>query len=144
MHYIQHSFICHLTDSTVSEVAGIEPRTVATTALAVRRSNDSLVVKAAISHPLRLHFIHTWLYLIQFGYISSTLGYISSTFGYISSTFGYISSSLVLQQLTARSFIEFLRVFETIPAKSAASSHENKQYGNTNFLAIFTVTLIKS
>jgi hypothetical protein len=38
---IQHCFICRLSDSTVSKDAGIEPRTVATTALAVRRSNHS-------------------------------------------------------------------------------------------------------
>ncbi len=43
---IQHCFICRPSDSTVSEDAGIEPRTVATTALAVRRSNNS-----ALSHP---------------------------------------------------------------------------------------------
>ncbi len=30
IYFIQHCFICRLTDSTVSEVAGIEPRTVAT------------------------------------------------------------------------------------------------------------------
>jgi hypothetical protein len=34
-------FICRLSDSTVSEDVGIESRTVATTALAVRRSNHS-------------------------------------------------------------------------------------------------------
>ncbi len=33
---IQHCFICHTSDSTVSEDAEIEPRTVATSALAVR------------------------------------------------------------------------------------------------------------
>ncbi len=38
---IQHCFICRPLDSTVSEDAGIEPSTVATTALAVRRSNHS-------------------------------------------------------------------------------------------------------
>ncbi len=44
---IQHCFICRPSGSTVSEDAGIEPRTVfATTALAVRRSNHS-----AWSHP---------------------------------------------------------------------------------------------
>jgi hypothetical protein len=46
MYDIQHSVICRPSDSTVSEDAGIEPRTVATTALAVRRSNNS-----ARSHP---------------------------------------------------------------------------------------------
>jgi hypothetical protein len=41
MYDIQNCFICHPSDSTVSGDAGIEPRTVATTALAVRRSNYS-------------------------------------------------------------------------------------------------------
>ncbi len=39
MYDIQHCVICCPTNSTVSEDAGIEPRTVATTALAVRRCN---------------------------------------------------------------------------------------------------------
>ncbi len=43
---IQHCFICRPSESTVSENAGIESRTVATTALAVGRSNHS-----ARSHP---------------------------------------------------------------------------------------------
>jgi hypothetical protein len=43
---IQHCFICRPSDSTVPTDAGIEPRTVATCALAVRRSNHY-----ARSHP---------------------------------------------------------------------------------------------
>jgi hypothetical protein len=43
---IQHCFICRPSDSTVLTDAGIEPRTVATAALAVRRSNHK-----AKSHP---------------------------------------------------------------------------------------------
>ncbi len=43
MYYIQHCFICRPSDSTVSEDAEIEPRTVATSALAVRRSNHSAI-----------------------------------------------------------------------------------------------------
>jgi hypothetical protein len=46
MYNIQHCFICRPSDFTVSEDAGIEPRKVATTALAVRRSNHT-----ARSHP---------------------------------------------------------------------------------------------
>ncbi len=46
MYDIQHCFICRPSDSSVSEDAGIESRTVATIALAVRRSNHS-----ARSHP---------------------------------------------------------------------------------------------
>jgi hypothetical protein len=38
-YYIQHCFICGPSDSTVPTDAGIEPRTVATGASAVRRSN---------------------------------------------------------------------------------------------------------
>jgi hypothetical protein len=59
MYDIQHCFICHPSDSTVSEDAGIEPRTVATTALAVRRSNHS-----ARSHPDILFHV---IYLIRIG-----------------------------------------------------------------------------
>ncbi len=46
MYDIQQCFICRPSDSTVSEDAGIEPRTVATTALAVKRSDQS-----ARAHP---------------------------------------------------------------------------------------------
>jgi hypothetical protein len=46
MYVIQHCFICRPSDSTVSEDAGIELKTVATSALAVRCSNLS-----ASSHP---------------------------------------------------------------------------------------------
>jgi hypothetical protein len=38
LYYIQHCFICRPSDSTVPTDAGIEPRTVATGALAVRRT----------------------------------------------------------------------------------------------------------
>jgi hypothetical protein len=58
---IQHCLICRLSNSTVWEDAGIEPRTVATTAVVVRRSNHS-----ARSHPRRRDLIHL-------GYISSTI-----------------------------------------------------------------------
>ncbi len=44
--FFKHCFICRPSDSTVSEDAGIETRTVATTASAVRRFNHS-----ARSHP---------------------------------------------------------------------------------------------
>ena len=46
MYFIQHCFICRPSDSIVSKDAGIEPRTVATSALVVRRSGHS-----ATSHP---------------------------------------------------------------------------------------------
>ena len=41
MYFIQHCFICRPSEFSVSEDAGIEPRTVATSTLAVRRSNRS-------------------------------------------------------------------------------------------------------
>ncbi len=53
-YFIQFCFICRSSDSTVSKDAGIEPRTVTTVALAVRRFNHS-----ARSHSRRLH--KTWL-----------------------------------------------------------------------------------
>jgi hypothetical protein len=84
--YILCSTLLHLpppSDSTVSEDAGIAPRTVATSAVAVRRSSQSVT-----SHP-RLGYI-----LFSLGYISSSLGYISLSLGYFSSSLGYISSSL--------------------------------------------------
>ncbi len=40
LYYIQNCFICRPSDPTVPPDAGIEPRTVATGALAVRRSNQ--------------------------------------------------------------------------------------------------------
>ncbi len=46
-YFIEHCFICRPSDSTVSVDAGIEARTVATPALAVRRS-----IQSARSHPL--------------------------------------------------------------------------------------------
>ncbi len=51
---VQHCFICRPSDSIVSEDAGIEPGTVATTALAVRRSKHSARSHphSARSHPL--------------------------------------------------------------------------------------------
>jgi hypothetical protein len=60
MYVIQHCFICRPSDSTVSEDAGIEPRTVATLALTVRRSNYS-----ARSHQSRyLSFSTIFVYYI--------------------------------------------------------------------------------
>jgi hypothetical protein len=50
MNFIQHCFICRHSDSTVD--AEIEPRTVATLALTVRRSNHS-----ATSHLLKSFII---------------------------------------------------------------------------------------
>ncbi len=43
MYFIQHCFICSLSDSIISEDAGIEPRTVATSEMAARRSNHLMV-----------------------------------------------------------------------------------------------------
>ncbi len=57
-YFIQHCFICRHSDSTVSE----KPRTIATFALAVRRSNPS-----ARSHPHSPDLIHTRPDLIHTG-----------------------------------------------------------------------------
>ncbi len=46
MYLIQHCFICRPSDSSVSENAGMEPRSIVTLPLAVKRSNHS-----ARSHP---------------------------------------------------------------------------------------------
>jgi hypothetical protein len=76
MYYIQHCFICHPSDSTVSEDAGIEPRIVDTSALAVRSSRHS-----ATSHPhsTTSHPHSATSHPHSTTYISPTLGYISST-----------------------------------------------------------------
>jgi hypothetical protein len=76
MYCIQHCFICRPSHSTLSEDAGIEPRTVSTSALAVRPSNHSarsnphvrqdLIHNSARSHPqIRLDLIHIRLDLIS-------------------------------------------------------------------------------
>jgi hypothetical protein len=61
LYRIQHFFICQPSDSNVSEDAGIKPRTVATSALAVRRSNHTRLDLILT----RLDLIHTRLDLIQ-------------------------------------------------------------------------------
>jgi hypothetical protein len=43
LYFIQQCFICCPTDSTVSEDAGIEPRTAATLTLTAKRSNHSTI-----------------------------------------------------------------------------------------------------
>ncbi len=68
MYDILHCFICRPTGSTVSEDAGIEPRTVATTALAVRRTNHSARSHphSARSHPLINTYVdNDLLHLLQ-------------------------------------------------------------------------------
>ncbi len=66
MYFIQHCFICRPSDSTVSEDALIEPRTVATSALAIRRSSHTATSHphsakshphSATSHPLKPKFV---------------------------------------------------------------------------------------
>ncbi len=66
MYIIQHCFICCLSDSTVSEDAGIEPRTFATSALTTRRSNLSATSHhlSARSHPTPATLIQSRLDLI--------------------------------------------------------------------------------
>ncbi len=59
MYFIQHSFICRPSDSTVSVHAGIEPKTVATLALTVRRSNHwaRSHLQKAISHLILYNYL---------------------------------------------------------------------------------------
>jgi hypothetical protein len=69
MYCIQQCFICSSSDSTVKEDAGIEPRTVATSAWRARRFNY-----LARSHPklCQISFT-TWLDLIHYGTASSLI-----------------------------------------------------------------------
>jgi hypothetical protein len=64
-HFLRHCFICRLSDSTVSEDVGIEHRTVATSALAVRRSNPS-----DRSHPLVEILSHFYVPQHSFMYVT--------------------------------------------------------------------------
>ncbi len=57
MYAIQHWFICRPSDSTVSEDAGIEPRTVATFALIARRS---ITTRLDLIHSSPQDLIHTF------------------------------------------------------------------------------------
>ncbi len=63
MYFTRHGLICHPSDSTVSEDAGIEPRNVATLALAVRRSVTSRLVFIYFSSKF-WYFHRYWEYLI--------------------------------------------------------------------------------
>jgi hypothetical protein len=58
IYFIQHCVICRPSDSTVSEDAGIEPRTVATSVLAVGRSIharlDLIHIRLDLILPLQL------------------------------------------------------------------------------------------
>jgi hypothetical protein len=68
MYFIPHCFNCRPSESFVSGDAGIEPRTVATVALAVRCSDLSAGSNPQlgyISSTARLYLIHTRLYLIH-------------------------------------------------------------------------------
>jgi hypothetical protein len=72
--FIQHCFICRHSDFTVSEDAEIEPRSVVTSALAVRHSIATwlhlipswphLIPTRLHLIPALLHLIPTWLHLI--------------------------------------------------------------------------------
>jgi hypothetical protein len=64
MYIVQHCFICRPSDSTVSEDAGIQPRTVATLALAVRRSTVS--TRLDLIHSLKTETIKDVYYVLCF------------------------------------------------------------------------------
>jgi hypothetical protein len=65
-YYIQHCFICRPSDSMVPTDAGIEPRTVATGALAVRRSNHYLFAGILFLLILPVLLILRVLYITQY------------------------------------------------------------------------------
>jgi hypothetical protein len=76
MYYIQHCVICRPSYYIVSEDAGIEPRTVTTSALAVRRSNHkarSHPQLGEISSTTRLDVIHLPFPQLQFGSTCSSI-----------------------------------------------------------------------
>jgi hypothetical protein len=65
-YYIQHCFIYRPSDSTVPTDAGIEPRTVATGALAVRRSNHYLFAGFLFLLILPVLLVLRVLYITQY------------------------------------------------------------------------------
>jgi hypothetical protein len=70
IYVIQHCFISHPSDSTVSEDAGIEPRTIAALALAARRSNHSVR-----SHPRSdkiSSIVYIFIHILYFGRLNAT------------------------------------------------------------------------
>ncbi len=73
MYFIQLCFICRPEDSSVLEDAGIEPRTIETLVLEVRRSNHLArsYPQGQISSTTRLDLIHKARYHPQLGQISS-------------------------------------------------------------------------
>ncbi len=75
MYDIQHCFICRPSDYTVSEDAGIEPRTVAITALAFRRS----------CHSARSYFFPSQLFLSTLQRCgATTMAFLFSVFWFLS------------------------------------------------------------
>ncbi len=66
-YFIKHCFVCRPSDYIVPEDAGIETRTVSTSALAVRRSNHSARSRprSAKSRHIRLDLVHIRLVLVN-------------------------------------------------------------------------------
>ncbi len=92
LNFIQHCFFSRPSDSTVSEDAGIEPRTVAASTLAVRRSNHS-----AGSHPL------SRLYLIQHSARSHPQDHNSARSSHIRQNLIHHAATVDLIHISARS-----------------------------------------
>ncbi len=67
--FIQHCFICRPSDSTVSEDAGIEPMTVATSALAVRHSSHSATSHPQATSDIVLKAVSEFLFWLSFAVI---------------------------------------------------------------------------
>jgi hypothetical protein len=98
IYVIQHCFICRPSESTGSEDAGSEPRTVAKFALTARRSTTriDLIHYSARSHPLfgyrsHPHFIISTPSFIHFFLLTSFHTSFSALFYYIFSSLSAVS-----------------------------------------------------
>ncbi len=111
IYFIQHCFHCCPSDSTVSEDDGIEPRTVATLALAVRRSYHS-----ARCHPPRLDLINSRLDLIhcRLDLIHTRLDLIHTRLDLIHTRLDLINTRLHCPNTTERKFnLGVLNLYKT-------------------------------
>jgi hypothetical protein len=75
MYCIQHCFICRPSDSTVSKDAGIEPRTVTTSALAVRHSKEAPNCSLHYTFYVLCQFFNTQSYSKSSSYDHITFAY---------------------------------------------------------------------
>ena len=136
MYVIQHCFICRPSDSTVSEAAGIEPKSVATLAGTARRSTTQLDLSIVTcltsflqspflkSFSLTFFLFYSSFFLLHisqptfhsfpiFLYIK-TLGFPLSLFSFFSHMLSFssylLSFFLLLYNLTVLSYIPFIQI----------------------------------